>query len=475
MVAERRGAQRHYGLTLAVLVLAGLATSVLQTLMTPALPAIQSELGTSTAAVAWVITLFVLVAAIATPILGRLGDIFGKERVLFLVLLTVTAGCLVSALSDSLWLLLVGRVLQGIGGGFFAIGFGIVRDEFPRNRVAFGMGLLSSSFGVGGGLGLVLSGLIVDHVSYRGLFWLGFAVFLIAAAATHAFVPESPVKTPAAIDWVGACLLGAGLAAFLLGVSESSAWGLGSTRVLGLLAGGLVLLGIWALWELRAAEPLVDVRLARRRGVWTVNLAALAIGFAMYTLLLLLPKLVQAPPSTGYGFGSSVTEAGLYLLPWTAVMAVTAPVIGLLANRVGSRALLIAGTLSSAAAFTFLAVAHSQTWQIVLATSLTGFGVGCTQSSTANMIAEAVPHAQIGEALGVSSIARTAGAALGTQTSAAVISAGVVAGAFPSESRFAIGFTMAAIAMTVGCCAGLLAPSHRRRRARLLVRERSTA
>jgi EmrB/QacA subfamily drug resistance transporter len=467
MDGHRRGAQRHYGLTLAVLTLAGLATSVLQTLMTPALPAIQRDLGTSTAAVAWVITVFVLVAAVVTPILGRLGDIFGKERVLFLVLLTVTAGCLVAALSHSLPLLILGRVLQGIGGGFFAIGFGIVRDEFPENRVAFGMGLLSASFGVGGGLGLILSGVIVDHVSYRGLFWLGFAVFLVAAAATRAFVPESPVKTPASIDWLGAGLLGAGLATFLLGVSESSAWGVGSPRVLGLLLGGLAALGVWARWELRVAEPLVDIALARLRGVWTVNAAALLIGFAMYTLLLLLPKLAQAPPRTGYGFGSTVTEAGLFLLPWTAMMAVSAPITGLLANRVGSRVLLITGTLCSATSFTFLAVAHSQRWEILASTALIGLGVGCTQSSTANLIAEAVPHAQVGEALGVSSIARTTGAAVGTQTGAAVLSAGVLVGSFPPEGRFVIGFVMAAIAMAAACGAGLLVPSTRAARAAL--------
>jgi MFS family permease len=191
-------------------------------------------------------------------------------------------------------------------------------------------------------------------------------------------------------------------------------------------------------------------------------------------LLLLLPKLVQAPPSTGYGFGSSVTEAGLYLLPWTTMMAITAPIAGLLANRVGSRALLIAGTVSSGTAFTFLAFSRSSPWEILIATSLTGIGVGCTQSSTANLIAEVVPHAQIGEALGVSSVGRTVGAALGTQTSAAVISAGVAIGGFAPAGRFSIGFAMAAVAMGIACAAGLLAPARRRRASLRLVEEGST-
>lgn len=436
---------------------------MLQLLVTPALPEIQTELGTSTTAVAWLITVFVLVASVVTPILGRLSDIFGKDRVLLLVLACVAIGCLVAALSHSLPMLIVGRALQGVGGGAVAvIGFAIVRDEFPPARIATGMGILSAAWGAGGGVGIVLSGVVVDNLSYQWLFWLGFAVFLVATVASYFFVPESPVKTPAAIDWLGAALLALGLGAVLLGVSEGTSWGWSSGAVVGLIGGGTAMLAAWVRWEWDAAEPLVDIRLLASRGVWTVNAASGLIGFGMYVLLILLPKFVQTPPAAGYGFGATVTEAGLFLLPWTLALALAAPVAGLLANRVGSRSLLLTGVVCAAGAFTFFALAHNHRWQIMLATSVIGIGIGCTHSSLQNLIAQAVPQTQIGEALGTVSITRTVGASLGTQFGAVVVSAALVAGtSIPSERGYVIAFLVASLAFVLAFAAGVLVPTRR--------------
>ena len=250
--------RQHYNLTLGVLVVSALAFALTQTMVAPALPAIQKDLGASTTEVTWVLTVFLLTASIATPIVGRLGDMFGKERVLLAVLVVFGIGSLVGALSHSIEMLIAARAIQGVAGAIFPLAFGIIRDEFPRERVATAIGLISATFGIGGGAGLVLSGVIVDNLSYEWIFWLGLIVIAIAAVATHFFVPESPVKTPARIDWIGAALLSGALGSLLLGVSEGNNWGWssrGDPRALrrGRRTGGPV-------GALRAARP----RAARR-------------------------------------------------------------------------------------------------------------------------------------------------------------------------------------------------------------------
>ena len=228
MTAVAAVKRQHHGLTLAVLAVAGMSFSLLQTMVAPALPAIQHEYGATTTAVTWVLTIYLLTASIFTPILGRMGDMFGKERLLVIVLLVLGAGTLISALSTSLAVLILGRAVQGAGGAIFPLAFGIIRDEFPREKVGSGIGLISATFGVGGGAGLVLSGIIVDHLDYTWIFWLSLVVIGIAVIATHLFVPESPIKTPAKIDWGGAALMTVGLSAVLLAVSQGNSWGWGS-------------------------------------------------------------------------------------------------------------------------------------------------------------------------------------------------------------------------------------------------------
>jgi EmrB/QacA subfamily drug resistance transporter len=458
--------RQHYNITLAVLALAALAYALLQTMVAPALPEIQHELGASPATVTWVLTVYLLSASITTPILGRLGDIFGKEHMLVAVLLLFALGSLIAALSDSLGLLVAGRAVQGAGGAVFPLAFGIIRDEFPRERVATGIGLISATFGIGGGAGLVLSGLIVDHLSYRWIFWFGLVVVLIATVATHFFVPESPVKSPARIDFRGAALLSVGLSALLLALSEGDRWGWISARTLGLFAAAVVVLVVWVGFEQRVREPLVDIALLRVRGVWTTNLTAFLIGFGMFGSFILVPQFVQTPESAGYGFGADVTGAGLFMLPSTVVMLVAGPLAGMLGTRLGSKVPLLIGLSAATLSFGFLSLQHSEPWHILLATFLLGFGIGMSFASMANLIVEAVPQAQTGEATGMNTIMRTVGGAFGAQIAAAIITNHIATGdRFPDESGYTAAFVMGTIVVVVALRAATLIPGRRSTRA----------
>lgn len=436
----RDEARQHYGLTLGVLTLAAVSFALMQTMVAPALPEIQRDLGASTTATTWVITVYLLTASVATPILGRVGDMFGKGRTFVAVLLVFALGTLVAALSDSLAMLIAGRAIQGAAGAIFPLSYGIVRDEFPAARVPTAIGLVSATFGIGGGVGVVLAGVIVDHLPYVWLFWLSLPPILAAAIAAHLYIPESPVRAPARIDWLGAILLSAGLAAMLIGVSEGGEWGWGSASVLGLFTAAAVVLAAWVAWERRAPQPLVDMRMMRLRGVWTTNATALLVGFGMFGTFVLVPQLVQTPAAAGYGFGASVTESGLFLLPASVAMLVAGPSSGLLSSRFGPRLPVLLGVGALAVSYVVLAAAHGQRWEIYVGSGINGLGVGMALAAMATAMVAAVSPTQTGVATGMNTIMRSIGGALGAQVAASVIAAHAGAGGLPAETGYTQSF-----------------------------------
>jgi MFS family permease len=440
-----------------------LAYVLLQSLVVPALPTLQAALHTSQSTVSWLLTAYLLSASVATPVLGRLGDMFGKERMLVLVLAALTLGSLISALTTSIAVMIGARILQGVAGAIFPLAFGIIRDEFPRERVAGAIGGISAILGIGSGLGIVLAGPIVDHLGYHWLFWIPLVMTAGATVATILYVPESPIKTPGSVNLSAAALLSGWLVALLLGVSEGANWGWTSTRVLGLFAAAAVLFAGWVAVELRARSPLVDVRLMRTPVVWWTNISALLFGFGMYSMMVVLPEFMEAPSGAGYGFGASVTDAGLAMLPATAAMIVVGMAIGPITAAVGSKVLLSAGGLIGGGGFAFLALAHDAAWEVYVATALAGLGMGLAFSAMTNLIVEAVPGTHTGVATGMNANIRTVGGAIGTQVVTAIITAGVVAGALPKERGYVISFLVMAVGMLAAGVVALAVPSARRR------------
>ncbi|HKT84291.1 MAG TPA: MFS transporter, partial [Solirubrobacterales bacterium] len=259
----------HPNLTLAALALGGLAYALLSSAVVPALPTMRADLGTSETGITWLLTGYLLAASVGTSILGRLGDMYGKERLLLVTLVILAGGTLLAAVSSSLALLIAARFIQGAGGGIFPLAYGIVRDEFPAEKVAGGIGMLSAILGIGGGLGIVLSGVILEHLDYHWLFWIPLVAVVAAALATWRFVPESPVRTPGKVNWLAAALMTVGLSAVLLAISQTTTWGWVSAKTLGLTAFGVLVSLAWIAVEVRSREPLIDMTMMRVRGVWT--------------------------------------------------------------------------------------------------------------------------------------------------------------------------------------------------------------
>jgi MFS family permease len=435
--------------TLAVLALCGVSYALLSSAIVPALPTMQHALHTSETGVTWLLTSYLLAASVFTSIIGRLGDMYGKERLMLWTLGLLAVGTLMGALSTSLGPMIVARFIQGAAGGIFPLAFGIVRDEFPRERVAGSIGFLSSILGVGGGVGIVMSGIVIEHLDYHWLYWIPLVMILLGAFFTWRLVPESPERVPGKINWPAALLMTIGISAVLLAVSETTTWGWGSPKSIGLLLAGLAVTGIWVMVEARSASPLIDMTMMRVRGVWTTNAAAFLLGAGMYASFIVFPQFAQLPRSTGFGFGASVVVSGLYLLPTTVAMTLLGLYAGRISARYGSRAALIGGTAFSAASFGLLALAHAHPYDMLISAALLGVGIGLAFAALGNLIVQAVPSNQTGVASGMNTVMRTLGGALGGQLSATFIADNVAHG-YPTVTGFTDTFTLAT-AFLIAC------------------------
>jgi EmrB/QacA subfamily drug resistance transporter len=455
------GGRQHYNLTLAVLVLAGTAFAFQQTMVFPALPEFQRELGGSTAWVTWVLTAFLVVAAVTTPILGKLGDQFGKERMLVISLAIFLAGCVGAAFAWNLWSLIGFRALAGAGGALFPLSFAIIRDEFPPERVQVGIGVLSAVFGVGGGFGIVLSGVIVDHLSWRLLFVLGSIPVALALVLVHRYVPESPIRTPSRVDLPGALLLSGALVALMVGLTEGERWGWTSAPILALLAASLLLFLVWGLVELRVREPMVDLAMLAHRPVLLTNVTTLFSGFALFSCFVLIPAFVAAPESRGYGFGASATLAGVYLLPSSIAMLFSGPLAGVAGSRFGPKWPLAGGLAIAGAAAALLAFAHDEPLNVLVASAGLGLGVGAAFAAMVSLVAANVDAREMGVATGMNTVVRIVGGVVGAQLGATLLTANTIPGTSqPAEAAFTWAFGLSAVA---AAAAALIALSISRR------------
>jgi EmrB/QacA subfamily drug resistance transporter len=445
------------------LLLAALSYALSQTLVAPALPAITKEFGTDSSTSAWVLTGYLLSASIFTPLAGKLGDLFGKARVMTLLLVGFAVGSIVCALASSIEVVILGRLIMGTAGGVFPLAFGIINDEFPAEKRAVAIGLLSAMFGIGGGIGLPLSGLIVDNVDISWLFWIGILA-LPAAYGVWKFVPPSPARERTRVDWGGAAVLSIGLAALLLGISKANTWGWGSGRVIGLLLGGVVVLVLFGLLELRQKQPLVDMRVLAERPVLATNITGFLVGGAMFGSFLLAPQFAQtAEDAAGYGFSMSVTEAGLLMVPSSIAMLISGPLAGTFGNRFGFRAVLAVGTLFSAVSFFVLGVAHDEPWQFAFANVLIGVGIAFAFASMANLIVALVDPKEVGIATGINTIARTVGGAFGSALVTALLTAETIEGTpIPTESAYTEAFVVSMVVSLLALASALWIPRPKR-------------
>jgi EmrB/QacA subfamily drug resistance transporter len=469
-VAERPS----YNLTLGALLVASVAYTLQQTMIVPALPALQHDLHTTTGWTTWLLSGFLLSASVGTPLFGKLGDQHGKERLLLVSLVLFLVGCVGAAAAWDIWSLIGFRVIQGAAGGIFPLSFSIIRDEFPPERMAGAFGSVSAVFGIGAPAGLILSGVLVDHFSWRWIFVAGAIPVAAAVIMVHRFVPESPIKTPARLDVPGALTLSALLLCLLVALTEAEAWGWTSGRILGLFAASALFLCSWLVIELRVAEPMVDVRMLAQRTVLLTNVISFISGFSMYSTLVLVPNFAETPRHVPeqiarlvhYGFDASATQVGLYLAPGAALMLAAASASGQLDRRFGAKWTLAFGmTLMGVGAMMLASLSH-RPWQLILSMIVLNPGVALAFAAMSTLVTRAVRAEETGVANAMTAVLRTVGGVVGAQIAAAILLTSTIAGTnVPTRGTYVLAWTLFAVAALVGAAIALLVqPAAARRR-----------
>lgn len=460
MVEGRRRASP--GAIVAVLSSCGIVAALMQTLVMPLLPALPKLLHTTATSASWVLTATLLAGAVCTPISGRLGDMYGKRRVMLCSLLLLVLGAVLSASTDSLGAMVAGRALQGCAMGAIPLGISIMRDTLPPHRLGSAMAFMSATLGVGGAIGLPLSAVLAQNADWHLLFWIAGALGALSMAAIRFAVPESPVRAGGRFDFAGTAGLVLGLSCLLLGVSKGGDWGWTSGVTLGLLAGALLVLGGWVALEYRVRGPLVDLRVSTRRPVLLTNLTTIMVGFAMYAQALILPQLLQAPLATGYGLGQSLVLAGLWMAPSGLVMIALSPVSARISAAHGPKTSLMLGIAVIAAGYGGAVFLMDEVWEIVLVSVVVNAGVALAYAAMPALIMRAVPVTETGAANGLNALMRS----LGTAFSSAVISAVLAAlaitfggVALPSRDGFTIAFLIAAGVALAGLAVASAIPS----------------
>ncbi|MBU3749763.1 MAG: MFS transporter [Mycobacterium sp.] len=434
----------------ATLSVVALTVAILQTAVVPVLGVMARELNVSAVHISWVVTANLLAAASSTPLLGRLADLHIKKQVLLGVLALVLAGSVLGAVTSSLPLLVLARVLQGASFALYPIGVSILREELPAARLMGAMSVLSAVLGFGGGVGLVITGLLMrGGASYHRVFWFSVAFLCVVIVAVVLFVPGRRRAATGSVDWAGAVGLAAGLSLILLAVTQGNLWGWTAGRTLGAGFGGIGVLALWWAWERRCVQPLVSTAMLARRPILLTNLATVAVGMGLYFAFLGLTGLVQAPTATGYGFGATVLQASVvYLLPGALAGFLTALVSGRYIDRYGARAVLAVGTALGVTGFGMLAAAHGEAWQVIAASLLINAYISLAYGALPTLVIQEVEVGETGVATSINAIARTVGASIAASIMAVLLSRNH--GDYPPESSYTVAFALGAVTGLIG-------------------------
>jgi MFS family permease len=450
--------------------------ALLQNLVIPVVPLIETDFGVPADAASWTMTAWLIAAAVATPLLGRVGDLRGRRATFLAVLAVVAVGDIVAALSTGLTMLILGRVLQGVGGALFPLAFGLLRDVMPRERLTGAIGATSAIIGIGGAAGSVLAGPLAAGLGWHGIFSVPFVVAVVGIVLTLVLVPVTGVRAQGRVNVVSATLLSAWLIALLVPLSSGARWGWGSPLTVGLFAAAAVLIVVWIVAELRSAEPLVDIRMVASRALWPVNAASLLAGAAAFGFWGYLPQFLETTSATGWGMGLSVQNAGFALVPLLVGMSTVGFASGALARVIPLRMLLAAGSLFMAAGVVYAVLDHTAVWKLAVAGGVFGIGIGLAYAAAASIVVQSVPADRTGVATGVNANLRTIGSAMGSAVTAAVVFGSADASGLPTQAGYdAAWLAVAAMAVLAAVIVFAVRPVRRPAADEIVVSDEETA
>jgi MFS family permease len=425
--------------TLPVLITIAALVAVISSLGAPLIPSIAQSHHVSLSAAEWVLTAALMMGALATPAMGRLADGPRKRRVIEVALTCVLAGCVLSAVSSSFVVLIIGRGMQGIGLGLLPVTMAIARSQFSADEAGRAIAALSVSAAVGAGLGYPITSLIAQFLDYRAAFWFGAITVASALALAVIVLPNRSDGRSRRFDRLGMVTLGAAVVGVSVVLSEGGGWGWTSARSVVIIALSAVMLCLWIVHELKVTDPLIDIRQVRNRSVLTADVSALLIAAAMYLFLPIIIEFVQIPPADGYGFGSSILVSGLVFVPLSIGSFVASRFLAAYTSRFGVRSMIPFGSLMFAVSTLFFVFEHRALWEAFVAAGLAGIGIGFTFAAMPGFVVRAVPAAETGSAIGLYQVLRSIGLSLGSALAAAVLVTFTAPGhTYPSYEGFRV-------------------------------------
>lgn len=462
-------APHHPRLATGVLAFCGVVVAIMQTIVVPLLPHIPDLTGATPEAASWLVTVTLLTGAVFTPVLGRVGDMYGKRRVLIASLGVLVVGSVLCAVSSQIGVLIAGRALQGAAIAVVPLGISILRDELPPERVLSAVALMSSSMGIGAAVGLPIAAVVIQNFEWHTMFWVSAAIGLLDIVLVLRCVPESPIRSRGRFDALGALGLTATLVCLLLAVTQGGGWGWTSARTLGLLAASAVIALVWGAYELRVRTPMVDLRVSARPAVLLTNIAALLIGFAFYANSLVTGQMVQEPKATGYGLGASIVVSGLCLLPGGVTMVLLSPVSARISGRHGPRTSLALASGIIAVGYVVRYFTSHSLWTIIAGATVVAAGTAIAYSALPALVMRGVPVGETGAANGLNTLMRSIGQAFCSATVAAVLANMTFLAAgrpAPTLGAYRLVFLIAAGAALLALAVTLCLLRTRRRRVR---------
>jgi MFS family permease len=458
LVEKRMGAAL---IPVIVLCFGGMVAAITQTMVIPIQPELPKLLDVAPGSASWVITVTLLTGAVAMPIAGRLGDMYGKQRILALSASMLVLGSLVCALSDGLLVMIIGRGLQGFAMGFIPVGISLMREITPPKFTATAVAAMSATMGVGGAIGLPVSAWVAQNFNWHDLFWFAAGLGVLVVIAVLTMVPHVHDEYGGRFDFVGVIGLAIGLTGVLVAVSKGNAWGWTSPATLGMMTGGIAVLVLWGWYELRQTDPIVDLRTTAKPAVLFTNFAGITVGFGMMAQAIVMPQLLELPIGTGYGLGQDLVGAGLWMAPGGLMMLLFAPVSSAMIGRFGPKYTLALGAGVLGIGYIAAIFLMSAPWQILLASMISTAGVGIGYAAMPTLIMGNVPMSEAGAAVGLNALMRS----VGTTTASAVMIT-LLTGTttvydnheIPAKSAFQLCFAVGAVAAFVTVVIALLIP-----------------
>lgn len=440
-----------------------------QTAISPALPTVQQDLSASREWTVWLFSGYLIVGAVAPVFLGKLGDRMGRTQVYLGALVVFTLGSIATAVSPNIQMVVIFRMVQGVGGVVFPLSFAIATEVVPRHTVNTAIGVLTGGFGFGAVLGFPIGGLVAQYLSWRWIFGVGAVALALAIVLVWLVVPIVGRRVHRGLDTPGAALFGGAMAALIVGITEGPNSGWTGSLPLAMFALAVVLAVGWYVRETHTSEPLMDLQVLKSRGVFLTNMSSLLGGYAVFGVNILLPFLLQGAGEpaamTGFGLAAGPLLIGLVLLPRALGQALFSPLTGPLVRAFGYRGVFAGGMVLAVLAIFGLAFARSALWMVLVELAVLGIGFGLTISLSGSIVALAAGPAETGIATAINSVLRRAGGAVGAQVSIAIIAVVTVAGGGPSDTGFTVAFAVAAGVGALGAvCAALVVPRGRRDR-----------